>query len=250
MFKQANKWVLGGLAAVAALAAAPAHAGKTLDAIKQRGQLVCGVNTGLAGLLGRPTARATGPASTSTSARPSPPRSSATRNKVKYVPLNAQQRFTALQSGEIDILSRNTTWTLTRDASLGLHFVGVDLLRRPGLHGAGQGQDQERQGAEGRDGLRAVGHDHREEPDRLLARQQARTSSRSCSRSSRGRHRRLLLRPLPGVHHRRLGPRLDPQQGSEGPEGARDPARADLQGAARPGRCAAATTSSSRSPSG
>ena len=46
-------------------------------------------------------------------------------NKVKFVPLTAQQRFTALQSGEIDILSRNTTWTLTRDASLGLHFAGV-----------------------------------------------------------------------------------------------------------------------------
>ena len=45
--------------------------------------------------------------------------------KVRFVPLNAQQRFTALQSGEIDILSRNTTWTLTRDASLGLHFTGV-----------------------------------------------------------------------------------------------------------------------------
>ena len=41
------------------------------------------------------------------------------------MPLNAQQRFTALQSGEIDILSRNTTWTLTRDASLGLNFTGV-----------------------------------------------------------------------------------------------------------------------------
>ena len=46
-------------------------------------------------------------------------------SKVKWVPLNAQQRFTALQSGEIDVLSRNTTWTLTRDASLGLNFAGV-----------------------------------------------------------------------------------------------------------------------------
>jgi general L-amino acid transport system substrate-binding protein len=45
--------------------------------------------------------------------------------KVKWTPLNAQQRFAALQSGEIDVLSRNTTWTLTRDASLGLHFTGV-----------------------------------------------------------------------------------------------------------------------------
>ena len=45
--------------------------------------------------------------------------------KVKYVPLNAQQRFTALQSGEIDMLSRNTTFTLTRDGSLGLHKTVV-----------------------------------------------------------------------------------------------------------------------------
>jgi general L-amino acid transport system substrate-binding protein len=45
--------------------------------------------------------------------------------KVKWVPLNASQRFAVLQSGEIDILSRNTTWTLTRDASLGLHFTGA-----------------------------------------------------------------------------------------------------------------------------
>ena len=124
MFKQANKWVLGGLAAVAALAAAPAHAGKTLDTIKQRGSLICGVNTGLAGFsqadsggnwtgLDVDVCRAIAAAILGDG------------NKVKWVPLNAQQRFTALQSGEIDILSRNTTWTLTRDASLGMHFVGV-----------------------------------------------------------------------------------------------------------------------------
>ena len=46
-------------------------------------------------------------------------------SKIKWVPLNAQQRFAALQSGEIDILSRNTTWTLTRDASLGMNFTGT-----------------------------------------------------------------------------------------------------------------------------
>jgi general L-amino acid transport system substrate-binding protein len=47
------------------------------------------------------------------------------KTKVKYVPLTAKERFTALQSGEIDILSRNTTWTLHRDTALGLNFVGV-----------------------------------------------------------------------------------------------------------------------------
>ncbi|QQZ30517.1 amino acid ABC transporter substrate-binding protein [Thiothrix subterranea] len=102
----------------------PAQAGKTLDTIKSRGQLVCGVNVALAGFSSADSegkwsgmdvdyckalaAAVLGDAS-----------------KVKYVPLNAQQRFTALQSGEIDILSRNTTWTLTRDASLGANFVGM-----------------------------------------------------------------------------------------------------------------------------
>ena len=46
-------------------------------------------------------------------------------DKVKYVPLTAQQRFTALQSGEVDVLSRNTTWTLQRDAELGINFAPV-----------------------------------------------------------------------------------------------------------------------------
>jgi general L-amino acid transport system substrate-binding protein len=46
-------------------------------------------------------------------------------SKVKFIPLTAKERFTALQSGEIDVLSRNTTWTHTRDASLGLNFTGV-----------------------------------------------------------------------------------------------------------------------------
>jgi general L-amino acid transport system substrate-binding protein len=102
----------------------PVQAGKTLDAIKARGQLVCGVNTGLAGFsaadsqgnwtgLDVDVCRAIAAAILNDG------------NKVKWVPLTAQQRFTALQSGEIDILSRNTTWTLTRDASLGLNFLAT-----------------------------------------------------------------------------------------------------------------------------
>ena len=74
-----------------------------------------------------PTARATGSASTWTSAAPSPRPCSGDAKKVKWVPLNAQQRFTALQSGEVDILSRNTTFTLTRDASLGLDLTPPSL---------------------------------------------------------------------------------------------------------------------------
>jgi len=120
----ARKFALGILGMAAAVAAAPAHAGKTLDAIKARGQVVCGVNTGLAGFsaadsqgnwsgLDVDICRAVAAATLGDG------------TKVRFVPLNAQQRFTALQSGEIDVLSRNTTWTLTRDASLGMHFTGT-----------------------------------------------------------------------------------------------------------------------------
>ena len=115
------------LAIAAALLAAftgTAFAGKTLDTIKQRDQLVCGVNTALAGFSAADSqgnwagfdvdfCRAIAAAILGDA------------KKVKWVPLNASQRFTALQSGETDILSRNTTWTLTRDASLGLNFTGV-----------------------------------------------------------------------------------------------------------------------------
>jgi general L-amino acid transport system substrate-binding protein len=113
------KTLAAAVAALSALMAAPARAGKTLDNIKAKGQVVCGVNTGLAGFAAADSAgkwsgldvdvcRALAAAVLSDP------------EKVKYVPLNAQQRFTALQSGEVDILSRNTTFTLTRDASLGL----------------------------------------------------------------------------------------------------------------------------------
>jgi general L-amino acid transport system substrate-binding protein len=118
-----------GLLALAAAgltlaAALPAHAGKTLDAVKARGQVVCGVNTGLAGFSAADSSgNWTGLDVDMCKAVAAAVLSDAT--KVKYVPLNAQQRFTALQSGEIDMLSRNTTFSLTRDASLGLHQTVV-----------------------------------------------------------------------------------------------------------------------------
>ncbi len=112
------------LVAAGTLATPAAHAGATVDAIKQRGQLVCGVSTGLAGFsaadsqgkwtgLDVDVCRAIAAALLGDG------------NKVKFVPLTAPQRFTALQSGEVDILSRNTTVTMSRDTSLGLTFTGV-----------------------------------------------------------------------------------------------------------------------------
>jgi general L-amino acid transport system substrate-binding protein len=119
-----SRFVLGTLAAAGIFTALPAHAGKTLDTIKQRDQLVCGVNVGLAGFSaadsqGKWTGLDVDVCKAIAATVLGDP------NKVKWVPLNAQQRFTALQSGEVDILSRNTTWTLTRDASLGMHFTNT-----------------------------------------------------------------------------------------------------------------------------
>jgi general L-amino acid transport system substrate-binding protein len=104
--------------------AAPAYAGKTLDAIKARGQLVCGVSSGVAGFSQADSAGKWSGLDVDV-CRAIAASVLGDANKVKYVPLVAQQRFAALQSGEVDILSRNTTWTLTRDASLGLAFTGV-----------------------------------------------------------------------------------------------------------------------------
>lgn len=93
-----------------------------IDTIRARGQLLCGVNTGLAGFA-QPNSqgvwvgfdvdycRAVAIAIFGTD-----------QNRVRYVPTTAQVRFTALQSGEVDLLSRNTTWTLSRDTSLGLEI--------------------------------------------------------------------------------------------------------------------------------
>ena len=106
------------------LAASPALAGKTLDGIKSKGQVACGVHTGLAGFSAADsTGKWTGLDVDMCKAVAAAVLGDA--EKVKYVPLTAQQRFTALQSGEIDLLSRNTTLTLTRDASLGLQGTVV-----------------------------------------------------------------------------------------------------------------------------
>ncbi len=114
------KTVASVLAVSATLVAAPAHAGKTLDGIKARGQVVCGVNTGLAGFAAADSSGKWSGMDVDV-CRALAATTLNDAEKVKYVPLNAQQRFAALQSGEIDILSRNTTFIMTRDASLGLH---------------------------------------------------------------------------------------------------------------------------------
>src|ERR1700757_1552684 len=98
-----------GLAAL--VPATEALAGKDLDAVKARGQLICGVAAG--GLAGFMTVDSTGKWTglDVDICRAVSAAIFGDSEKVKYVPTTSQQRFTALQSGEVDILSRNTTWT-------------------------------------------------------------------------------------------------------------------------------------------
>lgn len=128
--------VLAVVAAVMLIAGtlgiAPARAGATFDAVKKRDALRCGVNTGLAGFsIADDKGHWSGLDVSYCRAVAAAVLGDAT--KVQFVPLSAQARFTALQSGEIDLLSRNTTWTLTRDASLGLNFAGVTFYDGQGF---------------------------------------------------------------------------------------------------------------------
>jgi general L-amino acid transport system substrate-binding protein len=102
-----------------------ALAGKDLDAVKARGVLICGVAAG--GLAGFMVADSQGKWTglDIDVCRAVAAALFADSEKVKYVPLSGQQRFTALQSGEVDMLSNNSTWTMTRDTALGLDFTGV-----------------------------------------------------------------------------------------------------------------------------
>lgn len=121
------------LAAGFLLAAAnPAKAGQTFDAVKSRGVLVCGVHTGLGGF-GAPDAKGNWAGIDVDVCRAVAAAMFGDATKVRYVPLSAQQRLTALQSGEIDVLSRNTTWTLTREGANGLLFTAVNFYDGQGF---------------------------------------------------------------------------------------------------------------------
>ncbi len=106
--------------------------GATLDTVKARGVLQCGVSTGLAGF-SSPDDKGGWKGLDVDLCRAIAAAIFKDDTKVKYVPLTAKERFTALQSGEIDVLSRNTTWTMSRDTGAGLTFVGVNYYDGQGF---------------------------------------------------------------------------------------------------------------------
>ena len=124
--------VLAVTAALAVLCAAPAAAQSTLEAVTKKGYVQCGVNVGLAGF-SQPDSQGVWKGIDVDVCRAVAAAVFGDASKVRYTPLTAQQRFTALQSGEVDLLSRNTTWTITRDTSLGLNFVGVNYYDGQGF---------------------------------------------------------------------------------------------------------------------
>ena len=107
-----------------AIAAGTANAGATFDAVKKKGFVQCGVNSGLPGF-SAPDEKGAWKGIDVDVCRAVAAAVFGDASKVKFTPLTAKERFTALQSGEIDILSRNTTWTVTRDGGLGISFTGV-----------------------------------------------------------------------------------------------------------------------------
>ncbi len=120
------------MAATGMLLMGSAHAGATLDAVKKKGFLQCGVNTGLPGFSATDNKGAWSGLDVD-ACRAVAAAMFGDADKVKFTPLNAKERLTALQSGEIDMLARNTTWTYTRDTSLGLNFTGVNYYDGQGF---------------------------------------------------------------------------------------------------------------------
>jgi general L-amino acid transport system substrate-binding protein len=111
---------------------AQAACAQTLKAVQDRGQLVCGANGTLAGF-GRPDPQGNWVGFDVDFCRAIAAAIFNDPAKVKFVPLTAADRFTALQSGEIDVLSRNTTWTMSRDTSLGIDFASVNYYDGQGF---------------------------------------------------------------------------------------------------------------------
>jgi general L-amino acid transport system substrate-binding protein len=131
------KNLMTGLVAGAALALAATGAmaqaqRTTLDQVKQRGILNCGSNPSLAGF-GIPDAQGNWSGLDVDYCRAIAAAIFDDPSKVRFIPLTSQARFTALQSGEVDVLVRNSTWTLSRDTSLGLDFPAINYYDGQGF---------------------------------------------------------------------------------------------------------------------
>ena len=122
---------LAGLVAVTAPASAQ-QAADTMAAIRARGQMICGVSTNAPGFA-LPDSRGEFRGLDVDTCRAVAAALLGDATKVRFVPNTAVQRFPMLQSGELDILARNTTWTMARESSLGLAFAGINFYDGQGF---------------------------------------------------------------------------------------------------------------------
>jgi general L-amino acid transport system substrate-binding protein len=127
-----KKQIVSAAFGVAVLGAASAAGAATLDDVKAKGFVQCGVSQGLPGF-SNPDAAGNWTGIDVDLCRGIAAAVFGDATKVKYTPLSAKERFTALQSGEVDVLSRNTTWTMSRDTQLGLNFAGVNYYDGQGF---------------------------------------------------------------------------------------------------------------------
>jgi len=121
-----------GMLALTLLCATRLHAQATAQAVAKKGYIQCGVSTGLPGF-SQPDSNGEWRGIDVDLCRAAAAAHLGDTRKVRYTPLTAQQRFTALQSGEVDILSRNTSWTIARDTGLGVNFVGINYYDGQGF---------------------------------------------------------------------------------------------------------------------
>jgi general L-amino acid transport system substrate-binding protein len=128
--KRFGRW--GWLAGVLVLIFSSAVFGGTLDDVKAKGYVQVGVNGQLFGF-GMPDEKGEWKGLDVDTGRAIAAAIFGNATKIKFVPLTAVQRFTALQSGEVDVLCRNATWTLSRDTQLGLNFVQVNYYDGQGF---------------------------------------------------------------------------------------------------------------------
>ena len=188
-------------AGLGAAAFGAAQAGQAFDAVRQRGTLNCGVNVGIAGF-SLPDSQGVWRGMDADLCRGVAAAMFGDPSKVRFVPLTAVQRFTALQSGEIDVLIRQTTLTMTRDTTIGLRMVTVNLYDG---HGFMVRKDFGRDGAarHGRhDRLPVARHHQRAGHGRLLPRQQPALHAHPPGAHAGQRHR-AAGRALRRHRHRR-----------------------------------------------
>jgi len=154
----------------ASIFATGASAQATLNSVKQKGFVQCGSNPGLAGF-GVPDAQGNWTGFDVDFCRAMAAAIFDDPNKVRFIPLTAKDRFTALQSGEVDVLARNSTLTMSRDTQLGLDFPAINYYDGQGFmvrKKLGVASAKELNGAS----ICAAGHHDRAQPRRLLPCQQ------------------------------------------------------------------------------